>query len=126
MRKGTKRLLALLLGAALIAGPLQAFSLRAEAAGGGEKEPANSWRYKDGRLIETPSKLLRGASKNTWKKVNGTYRNAKNQVIPGAVKRGIDVSKWQGNMNWAKVKKSDVSFAIIRCGYIKRQGGNRS
>ena len=30
---------------------------------------------------------------------------------------GIDVSKWNGNINWAAVKNSGVSFAIIRCGY---------
>ena len=30
--------------------------------------------------------------------------------------RGIDVSKWQGNIDWAKVAKDDVSFAIIRVG----------
>ena len=30
--------------------------------------------------------------------------------------RGIDVSKWQGNIDWSKVAKDDVSFAIIRVG----------
>lgn len=30
---------------------------------------------------------------------------------------GIDVSKYQGNINWAQVKQSGVEFAIIRCGY---------
>lgn len=30
---------------------------------------------------------------------------------------GIDVSKWQGHINWAKVKASGVQFAIIRAGY---------
>ena len=29
--------------------------------------------------------------------------------------KGIDVSKWQGTINWADVKK-DVDFAIIKCG----------
>lgn len=28
--------------------------------------------------------------------------------------RGIDVSKWQGNINWTKVKQAGVEFAIIR------------
>lgn len=32
-------------------------------------------------------------------------------------KRGIDVSKWQGTIDWAKVAKSNVSFAILRAGY---------
>lgn len=30
---------------------------------------------------------------------------------------GIDVSKWQGRIDWAKVKASGVQFAIIRAGY---------
>ncbi len=33
---------------------------------------------------------------------------------------GIDVSNHQGVIDWAKVKKAGVDFAIIRCGY----GGN--
>lgn len=31
---------------------------------------------------------------------------------------GIDVSYWQGNINWAKVKASGVDFAIIRIGFM--------
>lgn len=30
---------------------------------------------------------------------------------------GIDVSKWQGNINWTKVKQSGVEFVMIRVGY---------
>lgn len=32
-------------------------------------------------------------------------------------KRGIDVSKWQGTIDWVKVAKSNVSFAMLRAGY---------
>ena len=41
--------------------------------------------------------------------------------------KGIDVSTYQGNINWEKVKKK-VDFAIIRCGYgndIKSQDDNQ-
>lgn len=34
--------------------------------------------------------------------------------------RGIDVSKWNGNINWEKVKNSRIDFAIIREGYGKK------
>lgn len=34
---------------------------------------------------------------------------------PGAM--GIDVSKWNGNIDWNAVKNSGVNFVIIRCGY---------
>jgi GH25 family lysozyme M1 (1,4-beta-N-acetylmuramidase) len=32
-------------------------------------------------------------------------------------KKGIDVSKWQGNIDWQKVKNDGIDFAIIRDGY---------
>ena len=30
---------------------------------------------------------------------------------------GIDVSQWQGNIDWQEVADSGIEFAIIRCGY---------
>ena len=33
------------------------------------------------------------------------------------MKKGIDVSEWQGKINWDKVKQDDIKFAILRCGY---------
>lgn len=35
----------------------------------------------------------------------------------GAALLGIDVSKHNGNINWAEVKNSGVNYVIIRCGY---------
>ena len=34
--------------------------------------------------------------------------------------KGIDVSKWQKNIDWKKVKESGVEFAMIRDGYGKK------
>ena len=31
--------------------------------------------------------------------------------------KGIDVSSWQGHIDWAKVKAAGVKFAILRAGY---------
>lgn len=31
--------------------------------------------------------------------------------------KGIDVSQWQGNIDWSKVKQSGIQFAILRDGY---------
>ena len=36
---------------------------------------------------------------------------------------GIDVSSWQGDIDWNQVSKSGVKFAIIRCGYRGRTEG---
>ena len=30
---------------------------------------------------------------------------------------GIDVSKWDGNINWKQVKEAGIQFAVIRAGY---------
>ncbi len=34
------------------------------------------------------------------------------------VRKGIDVSSWQGEINWGAVKDSGVEFAMIRCGNL--------
>ncbi len=38
------------------------------------------------------------------------------------VSNGIDVSKWQGKIDWSSVKKSGIDFAIIRVGYRAENG----
>ena len=42
-------------------------------------------------------------------------------MAPGAM--GIDVSKWNGNIDWNAVKNSGVQFVIIRCGYRGSSAG---
>lgn len=37
--------------------------------------------------------------------------------MKNVVAQGIDVSKWQGRINWELVKKAGVQFAILRAGY---------
>lgn len=69
-----------------------------------QEDSANSWRYSNGKLIEKQNSELKRAS---------AY-NA------NATRKGIDVSGWQGQINWEKVKASGIDFAILRCGY----GGN--
>lgn len=36
--------------------------------------------------------------------------------------KGIDVSKWQGDIDWAKVKKAGIQFAMIRSSYGSEKG----
>ncbi len=38
-------------------------------------------------------------------------------LITGFSSLGIDVSKWNGKIDWNAVKNSGVSYVIIRCGY---------
>ena len=38
-------------------------------------------------------------------------------LMTGSGIMGIDVSKWNGDIDWSAVKNSGVSYVIIRCGY---------
>ncbi|MBQ7955133.1 MAG: Ig-like domain-containing protein [Lachnospiraceae bacterium] len=44
-------------------------------------------------------------------------------LITGAGTMGIDVSKWNGTIDWNAVKNSGVSYVIIRCGYRGSSSG---
>ncbi len=46
---------------------------------------------------------------------DGTETNKR--LTDGATVFGIDVSKWNKEIDWEKVKAAGVEFAIIRCGY---------
>ena len=80
-------------------------------------EPLNSWRYKNGLPIRGIESVGASKSSNAWKRTSKGFVNNYGQVIQGATMKGIDVSQWNGNINWAKVAKSDVDYAIIRVGY---------
>ncbi len=45
-----------------------------------------------------------------------TQQAANNALSAGAI-RGIDVSQYQGNINWTKVAQDNVKFAMIRASY---------
>ena len=75
----------------------------------------NSWRYSDGELIIDQGSAA--YSLDAWTKVNGYFVNDIGEIIPNAVKKGVDVSHHQGEIDWEAVKNSDIEFVIIRCGY---------
>ena len=85
---------------------------------------ANSERYANGVPIarsEMPSGGLRLRAKaNTpaaWSYTENGWVNSNGQVIPGAIAKGIDVSEWNGEIDWERVKADGISFAILRVGY---------
>ena len=58
------------------------------------------------------------AATKAWSKnSDGKFVDGNGKVMEGATMKGIDVSKWNGNINWKKVAASDVDYAIIRCGF---------
>lgn len=64
----------------------------------------NSFRYKDGLPIETDIGCEHEQPSFSLFSTENTLR-------------GIDVSTFQGDIDWEQVKNSGINFAIIRCGY---------
>ena len=58
---------------------------------------------------------------NNEKELNIEIENKKkdNRKTEKEQLKGIDVSKWNGDINWEKVKKAGIDFCIIRTGYSK-------
>jgi len=52
-------------------------------------------------------------------RMGGVFVNKVGAPIPGAFRRGIDVSYHQGDINWAQVAQNDIQFAFIRAGSFK-------
>ncbi len=74
--------------------------------------PTTTGSYKEGRMM------------TGWQYINGNYMyfnsngiyEENNTSSIGSIK-GIDVSQYQGNMDWTKVKEQGISFAFIRVGH---------
>lgn len=80
-----------------------------------DEQRENSWRFEDGiwsGAFSTYSQI----DNHAWNRIDGYYVNSSGSIIKDAIKRGIDVSEWQGTIDWKRVVADDVSFAIIRCG----------
>ena len=64
---------------------------------------------------EIDAKVEDTAVKEAEQDADGTETNKR--LSDGATVFGIDVSKWNKEIDWEKVKAAGVEFAIIRCGY---------
>ena len=65
-----------------------------------------------------PAKADFGTPAAAWQKNElGYYFNTSGEAVPAAVLKGIDVSKYQGEVDWEKAKSAGIDFAIIRCGF---------
>lgn len=67
---------------------------------------------------DSPQTFATRASTNPYTKKTYTHNHAKTKYIYD----GIDVSKWQGTINWKKVKADGIDFAFIRCGNTSLSG----
>lgn len=62
---------------------------------------------KDGNVV-TGEQVIQGAKYNF---------GSDGKLASNSGSMGIDVSKWNGSIDWNAVKNSGVSYVIIRCGY---------
>lgn len=102
-------------------------------------DDANSWRFFHGELVlsdsgastdnldtfeEAAADSADGvmacsveANGNGWPVYNWFDQFNRGYCSGVGAYKGIDVSEWQGKINWAQVKTAGVDFAILRCGY---------
>lgn len=99
------------------------------------EESASSWRYSEGEVTDHPSTgsesifSILSSSYSTWKEAYGTFcygvvsgGTTTEVEVDGVERVGIDVSKWQGTIDWEEVADAGIDFAIIRCGYGNDDG----
>lgn len=74
------------------------------------------WQTLDGKVyfFDATGKKVTGEQVIQGAKYNFASDGSLTQ---GSGTMGIDVSKWNGTIDWNAVKNSGVSYAIIRCGY---------
>lgn len=131
-----------LAAAALLPGVAWAEGAHAPEGNGSSEVFSNSFRYVGGYYVDsadttgaaggsgaTSRGLNYDEGPTTWERLkNGTYRGTASDgstriEVSGATGLGIDVSTWQGEVDWKAVKDSGiVDYAIIRCGW----GANRA
>ena len=76
----------------------------------------NSWRYQNGQRIE---------SLDDESAPSGDFLSRAMDPLPdGATAQGIDVSEFQGKIDWDAVKAAGVDFAILRIGYGDQNAGD--
>ncbi len=106
----------------------------------GKKQTSKWVKDKHGTYyVDSKGKKVTG-----WKKIGGRYyylneasggkiRNSRKKTgvrlskLSGNVLTvGLDMSQWQGNVNWNKIKQSGVDFVMLRLGYGKGRYGSKN
>lgn len=101
---------------AYAAGPGEMPASVGASAAGGPGETGGSGGTGNVPSASSTSENAKGADQtnpNAWKKVNGVYQMPDESAIQNVLARGIDVSRWQGEINWSQVAADDVSFVML-------------
>lgn len=101
---------------AYAAGPGETPASVGASAAGGPGETGGSGGTGNVPSASSTSENAKGTDQtnpNAWKKVNGVYQMPDGSAIQNVLARGIDVSRWQGEINWSQVAADDVSFVML-------------
>lgn len=101
---------------AYAAGPGEMPASVGASAAGGPGETGGSGGTGNVPSASSTSENVKGTDQtnpNAWKKVNGVYQMPDGSAIQNVLARGIDVSRWQGEINWSQVAADDVSFVML-------------
>ena len=101
-------------GNALAIGPGETSTPTVSSVGpGGPGQTPGGTGSNNSNSTNTTSSGAATTNPNAWKKVNGTYQMPDGTAINNVLFRGIDVSRWQGDINWSQVAADDVSFVML-------------
>lgn len=65
--------------------------------------------------------VLMANAAEPWTKVNGKFIGSDGKEIEGAKEKGVTITEYQnraGEISWKKLKMQNISFAMIRLGYM--------
>ena len=81
------------------------------------------WQTIDGRTYFFDKNGEKVTGKQTIQGVEYDFGTDGAIATNGDISHGIDVSRWNGSINWTSVKNAGMDFAIIRCGYRGSSAG---
>ena len=105
--------------------------IQAEAAGKAGGDPEDPLYYTGGLMsagadAEEDGEMSSGEAGAYYGPVDGKGLSHDSRFSETDHTIGIDVSYYQGNINWTKVRAAGVKFAIIRCGYSTLAKGEKN
>ncbi len=73
---------------------------------------------------ETTDTTLPPPAENPYGPLDFRYEGDYLTCLAGEAALGIDVSTWQGNIDWQQVKDAGIEYVLIRAGYRSTDTGN--
>lgn len=72
--------------------------------------------------FDSSGRFVKTSTAPAWSWTNDGWVSSDGSIINGAIAKGVDVSEWNGTIDWEKVKADGITFAILRIGYGLHSG----